>query len=41
MLNDENNNNNNDFNHFRAVTLPAVLVYKGPSMYKQTNLLTN
>ena len=31
-------NNNNNFNYFRVVTHSAVLVYKGPSIYKQTNL---
>ena len=34
-------NNDNNFNYFRTVTHSAVLVYKGPSIYKQTNLLTN
>ena len=33
------NSNHNDFNHFRMVAHSAVLVYKGPSTYKQTNLI--
>ena len=34
------NDDNNNCNYFRMVTHSAVVVYKGPSIYKQTNLLT-
>ena len=32
------NNYSNNVNYFRTVTHSAVLAYKGPSIYKQTNL---
>ena len=34
-------NHSHNLNYFRTVTHSAVLVYKGLSTYKQTNLLTN
>ena len=34
-------NNNDNFTYFRKVAHSAVLVYKGPSIYKQTKILTN
>lgn len=33
-----NDYNYNSFNYFRTVLHSALLVYKGPSIYKQTNL---
>ena len=38
---DNNSNTYNNFNYFRTATHSAVLVYKGPSIYKQTNLPTD
>ena len=38
---DDENNYDNNFNHFSTLTHSAVLVDKGPSIYKQTNLRTN
>ena len=37
----DNNSNDNNFGDFGTVAHSAALVFKGPSIYKQINLLRN